>query len=208
MADESSPKTPRQHFFSSFTEGVQSTVSAWGNAFRPSNYGHASRQTGQLWGAVTHPGRTADTLHHTADALHENVDVPSTFGRTAGDIAGGALTLAVGTFAVAAAVRNPYLRTRLANQLSQRYSSSPVLQNPVLQHPKVRDFFVTRPLSFAVVAGLGTAAFIGGAKDRADTAKENAQQHPEVNRRLQAGQLHEVLATPVSRIVKPPTTKL
>lgn len=200
-----SPKPPRKasaEFLSALGGGASGAVESVANVVRPSNYPHAARQAGQLADAVTHPSQTANSLHDAFKVAREDMDVPRTGARTAGDMMGGFAVLALMTMAGTAALRRPYLGSRMGVETSRMYGQLPALQNPVMQHPRVSRFLLTRPLAFGVGALVGAAAFIGGARARALTADENRSAHPRVTRALQPGHLEELTATPVSRIAK------
>lgn len=201
MADDSRPST-RARAFSAFIDGAFSTLQSIPAAFHPSSWQAAARQASHFAQAVTHPRRSAIAVRDAFEAERHDLDVPHTFARTAGDIAGSAATLAGLTFVAAMAFRRPYLRSRFGAGLMHRYSTAPFLQHRILQHPRLRTFAVTRPLTFGVGAALSGAAFIGSARERAASAVENQQTHPSASAILQRNNLHELAATPVSRAVR------
>jgi hypothetical protein len=191
-------------FVSSFGAGVQSTATSVVNAFRPSSYPPAVRQAQQFGQAVTNPRRTYRALSDATQAESEGLDVPRTAARTVGDWTGAAAAVVGLTMAGAIAMRRPYLASGFGRRLSAAYDSSGVAQHPFFAHPTVRRWFLTRPLSAAVGAGVGTAAFVGSAPERAATAEQNRADHPRASSILESQNLHELAATPLSRTAHTP----
>lgn len=201
MADDSRGST-RSRAFSAFIDGAWSTLQSIPAAFHPASWQAAGRQTGHLAQAVTRPRRSATLLRDAFEAERRSIDVPHSIARTGGDMAGAATALFGLTALGVMALRRPYLASRFGAGLMRRYSASPYLQHPTLQHPRVRTFAVTRPLAFGLGAAFGAASFIGSARERAASAVENQTTHPHASSILQRGNLHELAATPLSRVVR------
>ncbi len=194
-------RSTSSYFLEGISAGIGGTVKSIANAFNPANYSHAKRQGTQLFNAATHPIRTVNTLSDVAHGEHKEVDVPKTASRTAGDMLGSAGLLFGAAMLGTMVLKRPYLKTRFGAELTRRYTMTPLLQHPLPQHQKVREFVVTRPLALTVGGVVGTAAFIGGSQERAETAQQNAVDHPQISAGLKKGGLDEILATPVSRVV-------
>ena len=182
-----------------FVDGALGTLGSLASAFRPSNIPHATRQVGDLAHVLMHPIQNGRAASHALEAVGSHVDVRATTARTLGDIAGSAAVVAGVTMAGTAILRRPYLGSSVGRYLARSYQQMPLLS--IARRPVIRNFVITRPLAMAVGTGVSTASLMGGANERHSTAEENRLAHPVAADILERQRLHELLATPLSRVV-------
>ncbi len=186
-------------FAGGLIEGVSGTVESIASVARPGNPAAIRRQFADLRSAAAHPRRSAAAVAEAAADAAPELDLSRTIARTAGDMLGTALTMTAGTMAAVAAVRSPYMRTRLAQSIVR--GVDPVMPE-VLRRAGASRWVATRPVAAVAGTALGAAAMVGGASDREQTAAENRDAHPDISARLAAARLDRLLATPVSRVVR------
>lgn len=193
-----------RHFGHGMLGGASGFLASLANIAAPGNASAARTQLGQAGNLLRNPRATSTTLAEGLQPHLGTIDPQRTLARTVGDRVGGAAAL-MGTTALAGLLlRRPYLASGIGRHLMKMWRTAPILQHPMLQHPRVANFAVTRPLSAVVAAGLGAASFYGSAGTRASDAEENRERHPELHEALRRAQLDQLLAGHLNLAVRRP----